>query len=64
MFSQQRERVSRKAAGRVTWGSRDQWGDNKSDEEAKQKGKWTHPRGKTEREMDPPKGHHRHPACL
>ena len=64
MFSQQRERVSRKAAGRVTWGSRDQWGDNKSDEEAKQKGKWTHPRGKTEREMDPPKGHHRRPACL
>ena len=47
MFSQQRERVSRKAAGRVTWGSRDQWVDNKSDEEAKQKGKWTHPRATT-----------------
>ena len=47
MFSKQRERFSRKAPGRVTWGSRDQWVDNKSDEEAKQKEKWTHPRATT-----------------
>ena len=47
MFSQQRERFTRKAAGRVTCGNRDQWVNDKSDEEAKQKEKWIHPRAPT-----------------